>query len=349
MESVTEGHGRCCRRCYPCAVGQRCFYCTFLITFALLPPKVRPYGTPFKEQFVDMLKITKENLEVNSNFYSEQEIAELFQNTTLGLTEVCEECKNYPSLSSIANFTRQVSSLLGSMEENNDQNFTAVALEKIEETIQLFEEVPTSISILDGRDGCPHTWQRSQETNAKCYKAYREEFSWFELSQDNNPIYNLTQACPDNSRAAIVDTIPRSSAVVSALKVAGLKNCWVYARQWDPALSSSTAFWWFSSKNDIQPFRVEDDLIDNECLNNELLGSCLYTNENGKGCNDDCDTKRCFVCEINAANSITDAATSTITAATPIQSSTSTTASKSTVSSTRYGISILIDISLSSV
>ena len=319
MESETEGHGRCCRRCYPCAIGQRCFYCTFLITFALLPPRARVYGTPFKEQFVDMLKNTKENLEANSSFYSEQELVDLFRNTTAGLTEDCEDCKNYPSLSSIANFTSQVSSLLGSMEENNAQNFTAVALEKIVETIKLFEEVPRSVSVLDGIDGCPHTWHRSQETSGKCYKAYREEFSWFELSQDYPNYSNLTQACPDDSRAAIVDSIPRSSAVESALRVAGLKNCWVYAKQWEPAVSSSTAFWWFSSKNDVQPFRVEDNFVDNECFNNEILGSCLYTNENGKGCNDDCDTKRCFVCEINAETSI-QATTSATTEETSIQS-----------------------------
>ena len=322
IESETEGHGRCCRRCYPCAVGQRCFYCTFLITFALLPPRARVYGTPFKEQFVDMLRNTKENLEANSSFYLEQELVELFQNTTLGLTEDCEGCKNYPSLSSIANFTRQVSSLLGSMEESNDQNFTAVALEKVQETIQLFEEVPKNVTVLDGRDGCPHTWQRSQETNGKCYKAYREEFSWSELSQDNPNFSSDTQGCPDDSRVAIVDSIPRSSAVVSALRVAGLKNCWVYGSQWPPELSSSTAFWWFSSKNDIPPFKVEDNFVDNECLNNELLGSCLYTNENGKGCNDVCDAKRCFVCEINPVTSIQPT-----TATTPI--------------STRSGISIV--------
>ena len=160
--------------------------------------------------------------------------------------------------------------------------------------------------------------ERRSQCSGKCYKAYREEFSWFELSQDYPNYSNLTQACPDDSRAAIVDSIPRSSAVESALRVAGLKNCWVYAKQWEPAVSSSTASWWFSSKNDVQPFRVEDN-VDNECLNNELLGSCLYTNENGKGCNDNCDTKRCFVCEINAETSI-QATTSATTEETSIQS-----------------------------
>ena len=53
-----------------------------------------------------------------------------------------------------------------------------------------------------------------------------------------------------------------------------------------------------SSENDVQPFKVEEDFIDNECLDSELSGSCLYTNENGKGCNDDCNSKKCFVCEI---------------------------------------------------
>ena len=290
MESETQGHRRCCRHCYPCATGQRCFYCTFLITFALLPPKTRIYGAPFKDQFVDMFLDTKENLEVNSSFYSEQEIVGLFQNTFEGLTEDCEDCKKVPSISSVANYTRQVSSILGSMEANNDQNFTAVAMEKIEEAIKLFEEVPSSISVLDGRDGCPHTWHSSKETIGKCYKAYRENFSWNDLSQ----------ACPAGSRVAIIDTITRRSAVASALSSTGLNNCWVYGRQWDPSSSSSTDFWWLSSENDVPPFKVEENFID-ECLNTELSGSCLYTNENGKFCNDDCNSRKCFVCEINAS------------------------------------------------
>ena len=83
--------------------------------------------------------------------------------------------------------------------------------------------------------------------------------------------------------------------------VDGLNNCWVLAKQWDPSISTSTDFFWFSSKNDVQPFRINDSFIDENCLNSSLLGSCLYTNENGKFCNDDCNSKKCFVCEINAS------------------------------------------------
>ena len=162
MESETEGHGRCCRRCYPCAVGQRCFYCTFLITFAL---QARPNGTPFKNQFIEMFQNTRENLKANSSFYEKQEIVGLFQNTTDGLTEDCELCKDYPALKDIATYARQVSSNLTLMEENKNENFITVALEEIVNTIDLFEKVDISICIKD-LPGPPTTTTATTATTA---------------------------------------------------------------------------------------------------------------------------------------------------------------------------------------
>ena len=70
-----------------------------------------------------MFENFKVNLEANSSYYSEEAIVEFFQITTEGLTQECEHCENYPVVSSIAEFTRQVSSILGSMQGTNNPYF----------------------------------------------------------------------------------------------------------------------------------------------------------------------------------------------------------------------------------
>ena len=138
---------------------------------------------------------------------------------------------------------------------------------------------------------CPSGWYGSLEANrkTKCYKAFKEEYSWGE------------QGCPAGSRIAIVDTPERNRAVASALCAADLNNCWVGAKQWPPQVSTSTDFFWFSIPfNDVQPFRVEHRFIDDKCFTSTNLGRCLTANHNGKGfCNDDCATRKCFVCELH--------------------------------------------------
>ena len=98
-------------------------------------------------------------LNVNNSFYQKEEIIGFFQNTTDGLTEDCEFCKDYPTIADIASYTSHVSSELMSMEQYNDENFINVALNKLEKTIELFTEVDSSISVTDpsGLSGPPPT------------------------------------------------------------------------------------------------------------------------------------------------------------------------------------------------
>ena len=73
-----------------------------------------------------MFQNFKVNLEANSSYYPENEIVRFFQNTNEGLTQDCEHCKDYPVISSIANFTKHASSVLGSMQGTENPSISYV-------------------------------------------------------------------------------------------------------------------------------------------------------------------------------------------------------------------------------
>ena len=95
-----------------------------------------------------MLQEFKEKVEANV-YYPEDEIVDVFQQITEGLTQDCEQCKNYRDISSIADYTRTVTSELGAMQGTNNENFIAFTLSAIVKTIELFEKVPDHFTVVD--------------------------------------------------------------------------------------------------------------------------------------------------------------------------------------------------------
>ena len=97
-----------------------------------------------------MFQTIKENLNANRTFYTNQEIVGFFQITTSGLKEDCENCKYYPIITNIMDYIRQAYQLLQTLQALvNRDDFYLIAQSKIGKTIELFEQVPSHLSVMD--------------------------------------------------------------------------------------------------------------------------------------------------------------------------------------------------------